>query len=333
MWEAFQHYELFPRKIFIHNKQLLIEVTALAGRCAALIAKISDMTFRKLVLDSMDIKTIFPVVLKAGKEILSVYQEEVEVSYKDDSSPLTEADRRSHEVLVEGLQALYPEIPILSEEDAKISFEVRKEWKQYWLIDPLDGTKEFIKKNGEFTVNVALVENNTPIYGVVYAPVTGELYWGVEGEGAWKAEASSENGYVGEAQTLPLFQQDPDKVVVVASRSHSSPETVAFLDQVEQLEPNRELEVLSRGSSLKLCMVAEGKAELYPRLAPTMEWDTAAADAVVRGAGGVVYHYPHENFMQYNKENLLNPFFVVVSSQFSRKKAKQIIDASISGSH
>jgi len=229
---------------------------------------------------------------------MKIYQKDFQIEYKDDKSPLTEADTKSNEIICNTLMELYPDIPILSEENKIIEFDTRKEWEYYWCIDPIDGTKEFIKKNGEFTVNIALIYKNSPLLGVVYAPALNDIYYAKKNEGAFK------NG-----ETLPLKVNDntKEKLYVVASKSHLSPETQTFIDSLD----TNEIEQISKGSSLKLCMVAEGIADIYPRLAPTMEWDTAAADAIVRESGKMTYQYENDEYLLYNKENLLNPWFVV----------------------
>ncbi len=229
---------------------------------------------------------------------MKIYQKDFKVEYKDDKSPLTAADLVANTIICDNLKRLYPNIPIMSEENKQVEYPIRKEWQYYWCIDPIDGTKEFIKKNGEFTVNIALIENNTPILGVVYAPAMNDIYYSKKGDGAYKNN-----------QELPLtINMTPnDKLRVVASKSHLSTETQAFIDKLE----TKEIEQVSIGSSLKLCMVAEGSADIYPRLAPTMEWDTAAADAIVRESGKMTYQFESDEPVVYNKEDLLNPWFVV----------------------
>jgi 3'(2'), 5'-bisphosphate nucleotidase len=235
--------------------------------------------------------------LEAGKTILSIYHSfDLGISYKEDESPLTRADVAAHEVIVQHLKET--SIPILSEEGTAIPYETRKNWDYYWLVDPLDGTKEFIKKNGEFTVNIALIHDQKAILGVVYAPVLGNLYWGSTEEGAWKQEA--------EASPVKLEKPSSHEVkAIVASRSHLSPETKEFIDQYPQAE------IISMGSSLKFMLLAEGKAQLYPRFAPTMEWDTAAAQAIVEASGRQVLTYPEMEPMKYNREEMLNGWFLV----------------------
>jgi len=249
---------------------------------------------------NIDIELVCEIAKQAGSAIMAIYStDDFSVEYKDDSSPLTAADRASHEVIMAGLQKHYPEIPILSEEGANTPYEERKNWQKFWLVDPLDGTKEFIKRNGEFTVNIALIENQKPVCGVVYVPAQDKIYWGIEDDGAWVQQGDTG------AQPIHVRQTDPKKgLAVVMSRSHPSPELEEYLTNVNVVE------ALPVGSSLKLCVVAEGKADLYPRLGPTMEWDTAAGHAVVLAAGGSV-NIPEGDTLAYNKKNLLNPYFIV----------------------
>lgn len=250
------------------------------------------------MLNIINIKDIKSIAKLAGDEIMKIYRQDFEVEYKDDKSPLTQADLKANEVICNSLEKLYPNIPIMSEENKQTDYNERKDWEYYWCIDPIDGTKEFIKKNDEFTVNIALIHNSTPVLGVVYAPAIDKMYIAKKGEGAFL------NG-----QKLPLNINDnkKDKLYVVASKSHLSQETQEFINNLD----TKEIEQVSKGSSLKLCMVATGEADIYPRLAPTMEWDTAAADAIVRESGKMTYQYETNTPVIYNKENLLNPWFVV----------------------
>jgi 3'(2'), 5'-bisphosphate nucleotidase len=238
------------------------------------------------------------IATDAGKEILHVYERDFEVEHKGDGSPLTEADRAAHRLIVARLQALTPDIPVLSEESAAVAYETRAAWPVFWLVDPLDGTREFVKRNGEFTVNIALIVDRQPVLGVVHVPVSGVSYLACRGRGAWKQEAGQARR---EIHVRPV---PPDRLTVVASRSHASDGLKAAL---ERLGPH---ETVSMGSSLKLCLVAEGKADLYPRLGPTSEWDTAAAQCVVEVAGGRVTDLENRP-LRYNKESILNPFFIV----------------------
>jgi len=240
---------------------------------------------------------------EAGEAVKAIYRrgDGVAVETKADDSPLTEADLASQKVLLAGLEKLTPEIPQLSEETAAAPYAERRGWQRFWAIDPLDGTKEFLKRNGEFTVNVALIEAGEPILGVVHAPVLGRTYGGARGLGAFRVD--------GEGRRAIRAEGTGEEVLhVVASRSHKGPHLEAFL---EALPEHR---LVSMGSSLKLCLVAEGAADLYPRLGPTMEWDTAAAQAVVTAAGGRVVD-PEGGALAYNKENLLNPFFLVIGER------------------
>jgi len=244
-----------------------------------------------------NIEDILEIAKKAGEEVLKIYNKDFEVEYKDDKSPLTLADKTSHNIITKGLKKY--NLPILSEEGKNIPYEKRKEWELFWMIDPLDGTKEFIKKNGEFTINIALIYKNEPVFGVVYAPVLDWMYFN-DNKNAYKIENDK-------LIKLPL-KKDNNKFIIVASRSHLNEETKKFIDSIKT---DKEKEFISIGSSLKLCLVAEGKADIYPRLAPTMEWDTAAADAIVRKAGKKVYQFENNLSLKYNKENLLNPYFIV----------------------
>ena len=248
------------------------------------------------MIEKIDLVRIEQIAKEAGGAAMRIYEKDFTVAYKEDSSPLTEADTAANAIICDALQSLYPDIPILSEENSAVAYDVRREWDYFWCIDPIDGTKEFIKKNGEFTINIALIHKDTPVLGVVYAPVLEELYSAKEGAGAFK------NGVA-----LPLTRNDND-YIVVASRSHLNDETKAFIDAIRT---DKEKRFHSRGSSLKLCMVAEGAADIYPRLAPTMEWDTAAADAVVRAAGKMTRRYDDNTPLRYNKRELRNPWFVV----------------------
>ncbi len=252
---------------------------------------------------------IINAALKGGEEILEVYNSDFAVETKDDKSPLTEADKRAHIAIMKELESTG--IPVLSEEGKMMEYSERKNWKQFWMVDPLDGTKEFVKRNGEFTVNIALIEDGKATMGVIYVPVTKELYFA--DKLAYKitgfdAPIQSVNSLLSNADQLPLTQNRTN-YVVVGSRSHMSEETEAFIN--EQKAIHNEVDILSKGSSLKLCMVAEGAADAYPRFAPTMEWDTAAGQAIANASGARVINWDTKELMQYNKENLLNSWFLV----------------------
>lgn len=257
---------------------------------------------------------LIAVAVKAGKAILDIYNSDDHgVTYKDDSSPLTCADRAAHDVITHGLQSL-SDYPILSEEGRSIPYEQRKTWKTFWLVDPLDGTKEFIKKNGEFTVNIALVEDGIPVLGIVYSPVLQKLYFGSKTHPSIQMDqihddtVSSIETALTKATQLPITS-NRELFTVVASRSHSNPQTEQYVQSLK--DKHGDIQLTSIGSSLKLCLVADGTADIYPRLGPTMEWDTAAAHAVVLYAGGSVNEFESGTPLTYNKKELLNPYFVV----------------------
>lgn len=239
------------------------------------------------------------LAMEAGNEILKYYKEPILVEAKSDNSPLTQADLAAHRVIVRGLEKITPDIPVISEEGGVADYDDRKKWKVFWLVDPLDGTKEFIKKNGEFTVNIALIEKRTPVFGVVYVPVSGFAYTGSKEEGSFKTVKNGEK--------KRIFSQKPDlahPVTIVSSRSHGN-------DDMDRILGDKGIQIQKKipaGSSLKFCLVAEGKADLYPRLGPTMEWDTAAGDAVFRYSGR---DSVRGSALQYNKKSLLNDEFII----------------------
>ena len=260
------------------------------------------------------INSIIDIAIKAGAEIIKIYNSDYTVTYKDDQSPLTDADKASNRIIVDSLSAI-SDFPLISEEVKEVLYESRKDYDAYWLIDPLDGTKEFVKRNGEFTVNIALIKGGVPVMGVVYAPVIETLYYASENEGAFKCQNVNTDTTQDEILKNAIKLENPKipvktKLTIVASKSHLSPETQDFIDSMKKIY--KEVEMISKGSSLKLCMVAEGTANVYPRFAPTMEWDTAAGHAVCRIAGYQVNEYPVGTPLKYNKENLLNPWFIVM---------------------
>lgn len=244
---------------------------------------------------------VVTIAREAGERILEVYNSDFGVTEKDDASPLTAADLASHETILAGLKVLTPDIPVLSEESAAIDFNQRKSWQCYWLVDPLDGTKEFIKRNGEFTVNIALIEQHEPVLGVVQIPVQDRCYSAVRGQGAF-----CQNG-IDSAQPISVSKPCPHPVRVVGSRSHAGVSLQSFLRQLGDHE------LVTIGSSLKFCLIAEGQADVYPRLGPTSEWDTAAAQCVVEQAGGQVITLSGDRLLYNHKESLLNPHFLVLA--------------------
>ena len=260
------------------------------------------------------LKTAIIASLEAGKEILKIYHKNIEVDFKDDNSLLTQADKNANNIILKILAET--KIPILSEEGRDIPYRQRKRWSKLWIVDPLDGTKEFIKRNGEFTFNIALISKNKPIVGVVYAPALDELYFGERAGGAFKVEKAKENldkllinprGNL--AKKLPL-EMEKDFCGIVASRSHMNKETSDYITTIKKEHTN--VPIISKGSSLKICMVAEGVAHYYPRFAPNSEWDTAAGHAIASAAGAEMIN-PADNNKEliYNKENMLNPWFIV----------------------
>jgi len=246
-------------------------------------------------------EAIAEIAVDAGKAILEIYGKDFEVAHKIDQSPLTQADLASHHIICDALAKLTPDIPVLSEESSDMDYDTRADWFQYWLVDPLDGTKEFINRNGEFTVNIALIRFHQPILGVVHVPVTGVTYTGLVGKWASKHAAD------GRMKHIEIRKPCADPIVVVGSRSHANPRLMEFLHRLGNYE------LVSMGSSLKFCLVAEGKADFYPRLGPTSEWDTAAAHAVVLAAGGDIVTLDGKP-LRYNKgKSLLNPEFLVIA--------------------
>ena len=249
------------------------------------------------------IKTLNEIAIQAGDKILDIYnnEEDFNIESKSDDSPLTKADKSANDVICAGLIKLTPNIPIISEENKEIAYSERKSFTQAWLVDPLDGTKEFIKRNGEFTVNIALIENNEITMGVFYAPILNELYFAYKGSGAFLTNLSTNETKQIQA---PTFSLSDEGLKLVCSRSHLNDETKNYLEQFNNPE------LVSKGSSLKFLMVAKGDAHIYPRLAPTMEWDTGAAQIIVEEAGGTIINHETNSKLLYNKENLRNPYFI-----------------------
>ncbi|AVJ55283.1 3'(2'),5'-bisphosphate nucleotidase [Idiomarina sp. OT37-5b] len=241
------------------------------------------------------LKELEQIARDAGAAIMEIYNsDDFDVQLKGDDSPLTKADLAAHRVIVDGLSQLNEQYPILSEESADISWDKRQQWQRYWLVDPLDGTKEFIKRNGEFTVNIALIENGEPVMGVVYAPVLDAMYVG-----------DRDNGATLNDTPIQVEQNTPETLRIVGSRSHASQETTDWLEQL-----GKPYEMVPMGSSLKICLVAGGKADIYPRLGPTSEWDTAAAHAVLNAAGGSITTVDGEPLRYNQKDSFLNPYFI-----------------------
>lgn len=247
----------------------------------------------------------------AGSEIMDIYSKDFQTSLKSDASPLTEADEKANKVINDILKNT--KIPLISEENKQMDFEDRKNFESFWMIDPLDGTKEFIKRNGEFTVNIALIKNKRPVLGVIYVPVTKTLYYAVVADNKGYIEQLEDHLFSKEikkkVQLLVPNILVENNITVVASRSHLSKETELYIANLEQ--SGKKVDLISAGSSLKFCLLAEGKANIYPRFAPTMEWDTAAGHAICNAVGLRVMQVGLNKELEYNKENLLNPFFIV----------------------
>jgi len=255
------------------------------------------------MIENIDIQKINSITKKAGDEIMKIYQQDFDVDYKADNSPLTKADIKSNEIITDSLKNIYPEIPILSEENKEVPYNIRKNWEYFWLIDPLDGTKEFVKKNGEFTVNIVLIYKDTPVLGVIYSPALELLYYAQKEKGAFKQEKDANT------KKLPIYNRTNNTTLkVIAPKSHYTQETKEFVNNLKN--QHKKIEFINIGSSLKLCLIAEGKADIYPRLTPTMEWDIAAGQAIVEQAGGKIVELKTQTTLKYNKQDLLNPWFV-----------------------
>ena len=254
----------------------------------------------------MHYSSILPDVIKiadeASEKVLHIYQSDFKVNYKEDHSPITAADIASHDIIVKGLRQISRDIPILSEEGAEIPWEERKKWRRFWLIDPIDGTTDFTQRTGEFTVNIAMIEDGEPVMGVVTAPALKEAFWGIKGEGAHMRDRT------GRVHRIRVAEPK-DTLRVVASKNHLNEETRAFIDTLGAHE------TVQAGSSLKFCRIAEGHADIYPRMGPTSEWDTAAAHAVLVAAGGKV-QTPEGQPLVYGKENILNPNFIAAGNWY-----------------
>tara|TARA_B100000686_G_scaffold182432_1_gene189438 strand:- start:112 stop:957 length:846 start_codon:yes stop_codon:yes gene_type:complete len=256
-----------------------------------------------------ELGALLRIAAAAGKEIISVYEstDDIEVEVKADNSPLTEADKRAHQLIEAELEKLFPSIPILSEESKTVLTERRMGWSRFWIVDPLDGTKEFINRNGEFTVNIALIKNGTPELGIVHVPLTGINYVGKLGAGAWKVGTAGEFEKIAPSK----FNKGERNIRAVASRSHRGKLIDKLIETIESKLGR--VDMVNMGSSLKICLLAEGEADIYPRLAPTSEWDTAAAHAVLKAAGGEIYDTSFEILRYNQKETLLNPYFIAVA--------------------
>ena len=260
------------------------------------------------MLSKENLLEIVNISVDAGEVILNYYNKNVDVIYKDDESPLTKADLASHKIITDSIKKITPDIPILSEEEF-IDWKIRKKWKKYWLIDPLDGTKEFIKKNDEFTVNIALIENNRPTLGVIYTPALNELFYSIKNFGSYKILTKKKLNTLKEAKRISINKKKSNKIKIVGSRSHSNP----ILEKWVNKNFN-EFDILQKGSSLKFCLIAEGSADIYPRFGPTSEWDIAAGHIILEEAGGKLKSIDNKEILYNEKENILNPEFFAYSN-------------------
>ena len=268
---------------------------------------------RKILNERLITSTV-EITKEAGEAITEIYNSDFNYQLKKDLSPITAADNLSHNIIIDRLKMLTPEIPILSEENCDIPYKIRSQWTQYWLVDPLDGTKEFIKKNGEFTVNIAMIDNNSPIFGVIHLPVTDETYWGSKINGSFY---STENN---DAEPISVSENNQNSIRLVASRSHPSEMLNSLLESIADYE------IIEVGSSIKFCLIASGQADCYPRFGPTSEWDTAAGEAIVRFAGGDVVAINGDS-MNYNlKENYLNPNFIVANGKIISERILSLVN-------
>jgi len=254
------------------------------------------------------------IAKEAGEAISQIYNSDFDYQIKKDLSPITAADRLSHKIITERLEILTPEIPILSEENCNIPFKIRAQWTDYWLVDPLDGTKEFINNNGEFTVNIALISNNTPILGIIHIPITHETYWGSKNKGSFYLNENDD------VVSISVSNNHQNPIRIVASRSHPSDMLNDLLEKIIDYE------IIKIGSSIKFCHIASGQADCYPRFGPTSEWDTAAGEAIVRYASGHMVTL-NGNLMNYNaKEDYLNPNFIVSSDKIISESFLSLIN-------
>ena len=266
------------------------------------------------ILNEQLISSVVEIAKEAGIAITEIYNSDFDYQLKKDLSPITAADNLSHNIITERLKTLTPQTPILSEENCNIPYKIRSQWTQYWLVDPLDGTKEFISKNGEFTVNIALIENNTPIFGVIDIPITNETYWGSKVDGSFCSDANND------IKQINVSEDNQNPIRLVASRSHPSEMLNDLLEKIIDYE------IIEVGSSIKFCLIASGQADCYPRFGPTSEWDTAAGEAIVSYASGCVVT-ARGNSMNYNvKEDYLNPNFIVSNGKIISERILSLIN-------
>lgn len=268
-----------------------------------------------IMSDQALIDKLIRISKNAGDAIMDIYETKFDFDIKSDKSPLTKADLISNKIICSSLKKIAPDIPVLSEESSEIRYHERSKWKKYWLVDPLDGTKEFIKKNGDFTTNIALISENRPILGVIHVPAKNETFWGSKGIGAYHLIGDS----VSNKKKISVSQQKKDNLRIVTSRSHPSRELKILLDKLGKFE------VVSVGSSLKFCLIAKGEADCYPRLGPTCEWDTAAGEIIAESAGAIIVDLENNQIKYNEKENFLNPYFLVSNNQKNQQMILSLI--------
>jgi len=259
------------------------------------------------------IKQLIAISKEAGNAILGFYNSEIDVQFKSDTSPLTKADLASNNIILKRLKSLTPNIPILSEEEADISFDIRSKWYEYWLIDPLDGTKEFINKNGEFTVNIALIRDHKPVFGLIHLPVKKYTYWGCENKGSFFLDKGNN------IKEITVSKNMHKQMRIVVSRSHPSHKLKNLLDKIENYK------LLKVGSSLKFCLIASGEADIYPRFGPTSEWDTAAGEAIAKFAGATIVNLKNQPLNYNSKDEYINPNFIVANNESNKEKILSIL--------
>ncbi len=270
----------------------------------------------KFSLEGLHVNNLIEISITAGKAIMEIYKSDFNINLKSDKSPLTQADILSNDIIISSLNKITPNTPIISEESSNIPFEERCKWKEYWLIDPLDGTKEFIKKNGDFTTNIALIRNNKPIFGIIHAPDRDETYWGSVENGCYFLKGDSFE----DSKEINVSANDSSMLRIVSSASHPSTYLSNVLDKINNYE------LITAGSSLKFCMIAKGDADCYPRLGLTSEWDTAAGDVIARSAGAYTFALDGMQLKyNQNKEGYLNPHFIVTNSLETKEMILSLI--------
>jgi 3'(2'), 5'-bisphosphate nucleotidase len=274
-------------------------------RSITCLGEISGRSYYEIeMIEKIQTEALLKLIRQAGRAILEIYRQDFKVQIKPDFTPVTLADHKANEILAQGLTAFFPDIPIITEENDQIPYSQRKAWSRFWLVDPLDGTKEFIKRNGEFAINLALIQEKHPVFGIIHVPVSDITYYGKKDKGCFKVTGNQDPESLN-----PSRQKEKNKVTVVGSRSYLSPEVYSFVNKLRQ--EFREVELIQMGSAIKFGLIAEGKADFYLRTGRTMEWDTAAGQVIVAECGKQVYDYKTGEPLEYNKVSLVNPWFIV----------------------